>query len=722
MARLAAIGALSLAAQFVLLREVAVAFYGVELLYLLGLAVWLVGTALGTTLAARRRALSPALVAWGFAAIAPALAAGVVGLRGAGTWLHGVRGAYLPLGQQLAVLAAALGPTAVVFGVLFQWAARSLVVRGDTLARAYAVESAGALAGGLAAAALVRAGVQTFAVALGTAVAAMIVALGPMAARGRRGAWGALAAIVGAVAALGRAAPGLDHRLTQWSQPELVEARDSPYARIAVTRRGEQVAVFENNALAFDTESPEAQRFAHLVLLHHPAPARVLVLGGGPAGLVAAALAHPVRVVDDVEVDRVVVELVARHAPGMLGERPGVARLLVGEPRRVLRRADSYDVVLLGVPEPDSGAANRFYTREFFALVAAHLAPGGLVGLRLRISETLWTPAELRRLAAIERALRAVFADLVVLPGPEVVLVASQTPLPRDADTLAARLAARHLASPVVTPAYLRYLFRTDRGAALAEALAHATASPNSDIRPVCYQEAAIIWLGKFWLPISRLDPSLFRLNGDAPRDRWGRSIPLLLWLAIVIVCRRPAARRRRLVAFVAGAAGMVLETVWLLHYQLTQGVLFEDLAVLVSAFMAGLAAGAFAARRLAWARERALVVRAPRALGASLLAALAALAAVSAALVRAAWASDLVAAGGMLAATGALVAALFAYASADEVRDQAVVIAPLYAADLAGGCAGALVATLLLIPLAGLAATAGWTATFVLVTILAIR
>ncbi len=33
------------------------------------------------------------------------------------------------------------------------------------------------------------------------------------------------------------------------------------------------------------------------------------------------------------------------------------------------------------------------------------------------------------------------------------------------------------------------------------------------------------------------------------------------------------------------------------------------------------------------------------------------------------------------------------------------------YTADLAGGCAGSLVATLVLIPMAGLAATAGWMA-----------
>ena len=55
----------------------------------------------------------------------------------------------------------------------------------------------------------------------------------------------------------------------------------------------------------------------------------------------------------------------------------------------------------------------------------------------------------------------------------------------------------------------------------------------------------------------------------------------------------------------------------------------------------------------------------------------------------------------------GMLVSGVFAYASARDRSDQKGIIGPLYAADLAGGCLGSLVASLLLVPYAGLDTTA---------------
>lgn len=706
---LVGVGALSAAAQVVLLRELNAAFYGVELLYVLGLAVWLVWVALGTLLAARCRYAASTALGWSVAAVAPAVLGAVVFLRGATSLLRGVRGAYLPFWQELAVMAAALGPACCLFGAAFQWGARQLVARGDTLARAYGLESAGALAGGIATFVVVHAGVPTVALAIAVAAAALLAPLAPPVLHGDRRASVAAVVVLGlAAGALGRSST-LDEHLTRWQQPELVDVRDSPYARLAVTRRGDQVALFENNALVFDTESPDAETFAHLVLLHHPDPARVLLIGGGPAGLAAAARSHGAARIDDVELDPVLVDVAARHVPSRVWPVESGVEVIVDEPRRFLRRAGHYDVVLVGMPEPDTGAANRFYTREFFALAARHLAPRGVLGLRLRGSENVRTPAEVRRLAAVERALRAVFSDVLVLPGPTLVLVASATSLARDPEVLVARLAARRLNARVVTPMYLRYLATTDRSDALAAEISRSTEAANTDLAPLCYQEAAMLWLGKFWPRIARLD--LQNLRAGSPAGRAWRGALLTAWILAVWACRRRPGLRRGLLAFVAGLAGMALETVWLLHYQLTEGALFQDLAALVSAFMAGLAGGALAARRVGLVPEGAGRRPAPRRVGVGLLVALAALGTGSAALVQLGSATSLASAAAALAATGAIVAALFAYASVAAVGDPRRVIAPLYAADLAGGCVGSLAATLLLVPTAGLAVTAAWVA-----------
>ena len=60
-----------------------------------------------------------------------------------------------------------------------------------------------------------------------------------------------------------------------------------------------------------------------------------------------------------------------------------------------------------------------------------------------------------------------------------------------------------------------------------------------------------------------------------------------------------------------------------------------------------------------------------------------------------------------LLAASGLATGGIFAYASLRDVPDQPRAVAPLYAADLLGGCAGSLLGSLLLIPFLGLPATA---------------
>ena len=59
----------------------------------------------------------------------------------------------------------------------------------------------------------------------------------------------------------------------------------------------------------------------------------------------------------------------------------------------------------------------------------------------------------------------------------------------------------------------------------------------------------------------------------------------------------------------------------------------------------------------------------------------------------------------------GAAVAGLFGFASRHGAADQAEVISGLYAADLLGGCLGAVLAGLVFLPLFGAGATAAGTA-----------
>ncbi len=699
-------GLVSLIGQIVLMRELSVAFFGVELIYLIALGIWLLLTALGTIAGQQRNSASPARAATLLLAFALCLPLGVVFLRGSRLLLGGVLGAYLPFPRQMAALLIALAPAGLLSGLLFRAAAGLYAVKGRTLAGAYGIESAGALTGGILATLCLRWGIQNFplAVACGllSAVAALLI-LGGATSWRRRGIAIVLAILMAIL--LGDAAP-LDRQMTAWNHPGLLATRDSAYGRISLTLRTGQLAVFTDDVLAFETEGAEAELLAHLAALQHRDPQRILILGGGLDGTVRELLRHRPLRIDWVELDRVMIAMTRRHLPEGLRaslEHPSV-HLIMTDPRRFLRESGAaYDLILVGMPEPSSGQANRFYTREFFRQCASHLNPGGLIGLRLPAPENYWTPQWTRRTASIHRALASVFPELLALPGATTVITASRTPLPRSPEILIERLRTRAITTRLVSPPYIRYLFAGDRFADLEQRL-RATAVPmNRDIRPVCYPYAVMIWLAKFFPKLAT-----WELPGiGSERQGWGTGWwPLWLGLSLLFLASRaiPSWRRGMLVA-VAGFLGIVSEAILILTYQAREGVLYQDIGLLLMMFMAGLSLGAWMLNEaIRWTGIRK---GRSRWWGRGLIAGFCLLGILVNWFVGGDSPGGLLPTAALLAAAGFLVSGVLAYAALFSIRDQQKVIAPLYAADLLGGCLGSILGGLVLIPLFGLDGTA---------------
>lgn len=505
----------------------------------------------------------------------------------------------------------------------------------------------------------------------------------------------------------------IDLLTTSWNHPRLAALSDTPYGRVVVERNGEQAAVFENDALSHETEGTEGEEFAHLAALQARDGATMLVLGSGATGLVAELVKHsPVRI-DDIEGDRRAFEVIlpylrAEDRKALSSDR---VRVIFDDPRRFLATAveTSYDLIVVAAPEPSTGAANRFYTAEFFLACARRLSPGGIVALRLPSAENVWTETLARRNASVWLALSAAFPETFVIPGGTDTMIASNSPIERDPDVLVRRLAARGVATRLVTPEYLRYLLTNDRVGRVAQMLRETEAPANTDSRPSCNIRSVRLWIELFapWAKV-----------GKEPGPAAG-IVVLALGVAMLLLARRRAGWRRVALSAAAGFCGMAVEAAVVLRFQSEAGSLFMDVGVLLAGFMAGMAAGAFLYDRLT------SDVTAPPAGGRSrrrgflLLTAMAVLSGgVGAA---SEWGGgvffQLMPSTAILVVAGALSAGLFAHAStmSDAAKEgggslaannSAEVIPGIYAADLLGGCAGSLLAGLFLVPLFGVAAS----------------
>jgi len=158
----------------------------------------------------------------------------------------------------------------------------------------------------------------------------------------------------------------------------------TPFQHLAVVESGPLGRVFLlDGSIQLTTRDERAyhEMMVHVPLLTHPAPRRVLIIGGGDGGTLREVLRHPgVERAELCEIDGQVIETARRFFPEMAQsfDHPR-AEVVVGDGiAHLARRRDAYDVILVDSSDPE-GPATGLFGRDFFADVLAALRPGGVV-------------------------------------------------------------------------------------------------------------------------------------------------------------------------------------------------------------------------------------------------------------------------------------------------------------------------------------------------------
>jgi spermidine synthase len=742
------LGGASLIWQVGSARSLISGLYGNELGLGLVLASWLLLIGLSSALAGLLRPRDPAPLLALCLGLLPLALAVSLGLQHATLPAFTQVGAIVGPGRTLALALLCLALPCSVLGAGFALAARGGELEAGpernppedrpapAAARVYALECAGTVAAGLVFhLGLARLSLRGVALAAALAPYLCALLLLPTLRRGR-GRWLALLGLVagglGLAALAGLSLPGAGWLEPRFPGYTVVELRSSPHAALAVLRRGDQTLFLANGQTLFsDQDQERIEGEVHLSLLAHPAPRRILMIGGGLGGGLEEALRHGPSELCYVELDPELVALARRHGGARVGavlDDPRV-RVLYGDGRQIVSAArEAYDVILVGLPGPSSALVNRFYTEEFFALARRALRPGGLIRVSLEGAEGYLSDELARTHATIRAALARSFGGSAALPGGATLLLACREGLdcPRSPAagapelapaTLLRRFVARGLEGDRgpsffnATELQARTLsFRRDL---YQERITSVRPARNSDLRPAAYLQSSLLWIAQ---SSPRLAAALGALARGAERWAW-LAAPLALLIGILLAFlpapfRRGGATRSRAGAalMVAGGVGLALELVLVLASQEIRGVLYLELAAMLTAFMVGLAAGAPLGARLARPARGGGAERSARALRLALLGAAAAsllvlgslpLALALPSLALPLFLLDLLACG---LATGAC----FAPASALLARRHGTgAPARAYAWDLAGAALGALLGSAVALPVLGLTWTA---------------
>ncbi len=381
----------------------------------------------------------------------------------------------------------------------------------------------------------------------------------------------------------------------QWHDESLVSVRSTPYQNIAVIRNGEQFTFFTDGVPVLSLPDPDTARIeesAHIPLLAHPSPRRVLLLGGGAGGLITEVLKHrTVERIDYPERDPALLATIGEYAPEAIHKELNDPRVHIHhkDGRAFLRDTGiRYDVVLLGEALPQNLQENRYFTAEFFAALKRVLAPDGIVSLGSAGSLSYYGDDLKEVTRSLTATLGNAFPHLLIVPGERNLFVASATLSVEklSATDLSGRLASRGVNTLLINAQHLEWLTSGTQLQWFKNSVGDGGVI-NSDYSP--------------YLLTRHLSymTTLFNPEMKSALEMMRRVNPVPLAAAILCVAAGIAAfsgRRSRVSVIwmiaTTGFSAMLLELSFFFIFQLFQGVMLQSIGLLIAVFMTGLWAG----------------------------------------------------------------------------------------------------------------------------------
>jgi spermidine synthase len=644
------IGAQATMAQVILVRELLVVFYGNELCLGVILGAWLFGVALGAGLGAwvikggwNKQTVFLFLIL----ALCLTLPGQVVAIRLLRFMIHVPQGQYISILSLFWSSPLIIMPFSFLVGFIFPfsaWVFRGLTAGPATdIGAVYILESVGSLIGGVIFTFVLAPRVSSFHAMglLNSVVLTNLLLLSAFSEKdnhrkvllGFSGLFLALALWL----IISREIKGVEDFFVskRWEslnpQIELMASADTRYQNIVLGREAGQYSVFASGQYVFSFPNPyEYGPIAHLVMLEHPAPKRVLLIGGGMGGLLSEMLKYPLEEIHYVELDPKLLGIARAYLPEEERKALEDARVRVFylDGRYFVKQARgqySYDLIFINMPDPSTASLNRFYTLEFFNEAKSLLQPQGV--LATSVSSAVAYIGEMvgNYTGSIYRTLKETFPYVVVTPGQTNYYFASSAnnTVTTDISVLSSRYKERAIKTDYFSEHHLFTYLQPEQVRFIERQLQDRKDLPlNTDSRPVAYFFNLLLWerfAGGQLLPLLQ---ALSRVK------LWYFFIAIGVFLLVrLLMCSVPArlarwsnlyratpgrtlhTRERRFNCLLAiattGLAGIALEIILIFSFQNVYGYVYERIGLIVALFMMGLALGGYLSNALILKKER---------------------------------------------------------------------------------------------------------------------
>ncbi len=617
-----AVGAMAMLTQVMNIREFMVVFYGNELVIGVILAMWLAGISLGALLGSSltdrmvnpMNFLYPVILL--FIVLQPINIAFIRSLR---LIFDIPAGQLFSIGTTFFAALLFLAPIGGIVGFLFPVLVQLFRAEGTedavTIGKVYMLEALGALFGGALFTFQLIKNYNPFHI-IGFMGICVVLPLAFLAVfdrkRSRRWTWGIISFAVLTILAhsiMTNVAHKIDKRTLdrRWNSLEtggkMLKSVDSKYQNIIISENEDQRSLFINChfAGAFP-QKYESAKTAHLAASAAEKTEKILIIGDGIGDILEHLALYNPDVIDYVTIDPLLAKTVKNYSKP--AENKAV-KYHYREGREFIKEAagkgETYDIIILDIPEPETAALNRYYTVDFFSETLNILNENGIVFLNISAPPNYFHGNLGNYAGSIYKTLDGVFPYIVTAPENRISFIAYKNKPAQDitAEYLAEKYNARKIDTIYFHPVAFEQLMQKERVEQTVAALrGRETLRLNSDNRPVTYYLNLIVWDSYSGSHLKGLLKFLYK-NGPVI------IIPLvflfsLAWFIFHAFRRQVYPVNNFLyIMFSTGAWSLAQSLILIFAYQSRFGYIYTDIGIMIGLFMFGIAAGTFIANTI---------------------------------------------------------------------------------------------------------------------------
>ena len=259
--------------------------------------------------------------------------------------------------------------------------------------------------------------------------------------------------------------------------------KDTSYGNITQGNyKGEESLYYNQRLLAYNNDVTEREEDIHYAMLQSESPEKVIMVSGALRSHLPEILKYPVNRIIYIERDPALVKLEDSAIDSLTGKTLIVNR----DAYKYIRDSrEQVDVIILLVPPPSTLLLNRYYTSEFYTEVKKNLKPGGIFMCSPGPGDNYFNKESLKLYSSIYNSLSSNFKNVLPVVGNKLYLIASDNALSTSFCALAEK---KHIKNIYVSSDFLDDELVNRKSEELISLLDHGIRQNRSDFPVACFQ------------------------------------------------------------------------------------------------------------------------------------------------------------------------------------------------------------------------------------------